>query len=74
MTNEEVYAFIAETNASIEDNTKKSDMVNQINLKLTGELYRQIFERLLSTQAPDADFIGFAKVVTGRGRLISENA
>jgi hypothetical protein len=64
MSNDEVFAFIAQTNESIEDNTKKSDMVNQLNLKLTNQLYKQVFERLLSTEAPDKDFIGFAKVVT----------
>jgi len=73
MTNDEVYAFITQTNESIETNTKKSDMVNQLNLKLINELYTQVFDRLLETEASDRDFIWFAKVVTGRGRLIREN-
>jgi hypothetical protein len=66
MSNREVFDFIEQVNSSIEANTKKSDMVNQVNLKLINQLYTQVFERLLSNNASDRDFIDFAKVVTGR--------
>jgi len=66
----EVFDYIKSINADIKNNFKKSDMVNQVNGKLIQSLYTQTFNRLKSTNAPNKDFIEFAKILTGRWEIL----
>lgn len=66
MSNEEIFFYIRDINSKINDNWRKSDMVNQVNGKLTQALYEQTFLRLQEQNAPERDFLTFAKVITGR--------
>ena len=66
----EVFKYIKSVNADIKNNFKKSDMVNQVNGKLIQSLYTQTFKRLKSSNAPNQDFIAFAKILTGRWEIL----
>jgi len=68
----EVFSYIIEVNESIENNWRKSDMVNHVNTKLVQALYIQTLERLKEKNSPNADFIKFAQVVTWRAKIQRE--
>jgi len=68
----EIFSYIISVNEAIEDNWRKSDMVNQINGKLIQALYSQTFEKLQTINAPNSEFLEFARIVTGRATIQRE--
>lgn len=69
MSYEEIFDYIIHINAQISDNWKRSDMVDQINLKVINTLYNITFEKLKQEGAENKYFINFVKIITGRDIL-----
>jgi len=69
MSFEEIFLYITQVNKDIENNDRKSDLVNQTNLKLIHALYQRTFLKLKKENAKNKDFIGFIKAVTWRGDI-----
>ena len=65
----EIFNYIKNINKEIDWNLRRSDMVDQVNLKLTSALYDYTFDRLKNKDSPNKDFIKFIKLITGRWKL-----
>jgi len=73
MTTDEIFEFIKKLNNDIDNNFRRSDMVEQINLKLISWFYFYTFDRLKKENAPNKDFIDFIKLITWRWNLKLDN-
>ena len=65
----EIFDYIKNINKNIEWNFRRSDMVEQVNLKLINALYEYSFDRLKKEDPDNKEFIKFIKLITGRWTL-----
>ncbi len=72
MSVEEMFQEIIYFNEKIDSNWKKSEMVRQVNAKLMASFYMQTYEKLKEEKRPNADFITFANIITGREKIKKE--
>lgn len=64
-----IFSYIQTINERIDWNLRRSDMVDQVNLKLTNALYDYTFDKLKKENSTNEDFIKFIKLITGRWKL-----
>ena len=69
MSIDEVLSYTRTIKGQMEWNFYRSDMVEQINLKLINILYDYSFKRLKSEKAPNNKFIELIKIMTWRWKL-----
>ncbi len=71
MNIDKIFNTIIWFNEKINSNWRASDLVDSSNMKLMNAFYIQTYEKLISNESPNSDFIRFAEIITWRATTLS---
>ena len=66
MSIDELFSYIKKLNSEIDDNYKRAEIVNQVNLKIISAFYNYSFTRLQKEKSENKKYVELIKLMTGR--------